>query len=131
MSLEEAISTGPVNEKLRNLKQYLPDADGTTCLFAEYLAERLGDAVTPKGLRVTAYIALCDLQQNNDRRGGTIPQRYADLTGKNLRYYDLLGDHVPEIASATCPTDFANKVGELYRLAREKVASGQISTIFD
>ncbi len=135
MSLEGAISTESVKERLRNLEEYMPGANGTVRLFAKYLAERLGQEVTPRGFRDTADVALADLQQKRmiegTRFSGRIDLQYADLAGGDFRYYDILGGSVPEIARATCPTDFADMVDQSYRVSRERVASGQLPTIFD
>ena len=43
MSLEGAISTEPIKEKLRNLRQYMPNQKDTIYDFGAYLADRLNE----------------------------------------------------------------------------------------
>ena len=63
MTLEsKAVSTEPIKEKLRNLREHLPQQEDVTYDFATYLAERLNPKLVPEGFNMIAELALYDLQ---------------------------------------------------------------------
>ena len=70
MSLENAISMEPISEKLRNLKQYMPDQNDVVYKFGEFLAGRLNPKLVPQGFVLAAKLALYDLQEGVDGFSG-------------------------------------------------------------
>ena len=105
MSIDEAISTGPLIEKLRNLKQYMPDEEDVIYQFGAYLAGSLNPRrIVPHGFIVAAEFALDDLEIRNRLVGCHYPPfLYTTLRAKVL-----------DIAEAVCPEDFARGVKEFY-----------------
>ncbi len=112
MSLEGAISTESVKEKLRNLKQYMPDRHDAIYDFGAYLADRLNPELVPQGFNMAAELALYDLQTGID--GFTRQPIRSRLVGYPPMSYGLLRMQVPEIAEAVCPEDFTKGVREFY-----------------
>jgi len=112
MTLEGAISTEPIKEKMRNLQQHIPGQDDAFYEFATYFAERLNPQIIPVGFVTTAELALYDLQKGvNGSTGQPIRSR---LVGYPPVLYAILRTRVPEIAEAVCPEDFAKGVREFY-----------------
>ena len=101
-----------VQEKLRNLGDYMHSCDWAIGGFAFYLAERLPSKCTPSKFCDTAEIALEDLQRGINGRTGKLI--HSQLVGYNERVYELLKVFIPEIAEAVCPVDFAIEVGNRY-----------------
>lgn len=112
MSLEEAISTEPIKEKLKNLRQYMPGQLDEIYDFAAYLAGRLNPQLLPRGFYITAKLALYDLEK--DVNGLTGQRIRSTLVGYPSLIYELLRVKIPEIAKAVCPEDFAKGVQEFY-----------------
>jgi len=113
MALEsKAISTEPIKEKLRNLKEHMPDQQDVIYDFAEYLADRLNPELVPEGFNMAMELALYDLQQGVD--GFTGQPIQSRLVGYPAPIYALLRMQVPEIADAVCPEDFAQGVRKMY-----------------
>ena len=108
MSLEEAISTEPIKEKLRNLRQYMPNEQDELYEFGTYLAGRLNSRLVPSGFNMAAELALHDLQNGVD--GCTRQSINSKLVGFPPVMYILLRTQVPKIAEAVCPEDFAKGV---------------------
>ncbi len=136
MTLDEAISMEPVKEKLRNLREHMPDETEIVYDFAAYLAERLNSELLPQEFNMAAELALYDLETSIDEYSGKpIP---SSLVGHQPITYGLLGMYVPEIAKAVCPEDFANdvrifyllkdlanNVGECYELVNTKIGESK------
>ena len=123
MSLEGAISTEPVKEKLRNLRQYMPDQQDVTYDFGAYLADMLNPELVPQGFNMAAELVLYDLQKGVD--GFTRQPIRSKLVGYPLVIYGLLRMQVPEIAEAVCPEDFAKGVREFYEQVNAKMQEKQ------
>jgi len=113
MTLEsKAVSTEPIKEKLRNLREHLPQQEDVTYDFATYLAERLNPKLVPEGFNMVAELALYDLQKGvNGFTGQPIQSR---LVGYPPMIYSLLKMQVPDIADVVCPQDFAQGVRKMY-----------------
>ena len=109
----ESISTEEIARKLRNLREIMPDEDGTLYQFGEFLADRLGThPLAPRGFNMAAELCLYDLQQGvNGFTGQPILSR---LVGYPSQIYALLRMRVPDLADATCPEDFAKGVKDFY-----------------
>lgn len=108
MSLEEAISMGPVKEKLRNLQDYMPGKNVAVYQFGAYLADKLNPSLIPPGFVQAAGLALHELKTGFDQI--TNESIRNELVGYQPFFYDVLSMHIPGIARAVCPEDFANGV---------------------
>ncbi len=117
-TIEGAISTEPVKEKLRNLRQYMPDQQDVVYDFGAYLADRLNPELVPQGFNMATELALYDLQKGvNGSTGQPIRSR---LIGYPPVIYESLRMQVPEIAEAVCPEDFAKGVREFHEQVNAK-----------
>ncbi len=119
MSIDEAISMEPVQEKLRNLREHMPDQQDVTYDFGAYLADRLNPELVPQGFNMAAELALYDLQKGVD--GFTGQPIQSRLVGYPSMIYGLLRMQVPQIAEAVCPEDFAKGVKEMYEQVNAKM----------
>ena len=115
----EAIAAQPIVEKLRNLRQYLPDQNEVVYDFGAFLAERLEKHpnIIPVGFNVMAELGIYDLQRGID--GFTDKPITSRLVGYPSQIYTLFKMIVPDIAKATCPEDFAKEVKEMYDIAHK------------
>ena len=101
-----------MKEKLRNLREHMPDQNDQIYSFGAYLADRLNPELVPEGFNMAAELALYDLQKGvNGFTGKPIQSR---LVGYPPMIYGILRMQVPEIAKAVCPEDFAKGVIEFY-----------------
>ena len=108
MPINEAVSMEPVKEKLRNLREYMPDQPDEIYDFGAYLADELNLDLVPQGFKMAAELAICDLERGiNGFTGQPIRSR---LVGHPSVFYRLLRIEVPELAQAVCPEDFAKSV---------------------
>ena len=109
----EAISMEPVKEKLNNLKQYLPDTDDFLCNFGKYFATVLNKKAVPQGFNFAYEISIQNIKKGNygEKEKMRIP---SSLTGQHPSVYNILRETLPEIAKATCPPEFAEKVIEYH-----------------
>jgi hypothetical protein len=112
MSIDEAISMEPVKEKLRNLREHMPDQQDETYAFGAYLADRLNPKLVPMGFNMAAELTLYDLEKGVDGFSGQPINSV--LVGYPSMVYDLLRTQVPQIAEAVCPEDFAKRVKDFY-----------------
>ncbi len=113
MMLDEVLSMEPVREKLRNLRQYMPDQEETVYRFGEFLAERLKNPeLVPLGFCLEATLSLYDLQKGVD--GYTGKPINSALVGYPQIVYNLLYSYIPAIAEAVCPEDFAKGVKQAF-----------------
>ena len=119
MSSEEAISTEPIKEKLRNLRQYMPNQIDVIYDFGAYLADRLNPELVSQGFDMAAELVISDLQMGVDESTGQ-PIR-SRLVGYSPVIYGLLRTQVPKIAEAVCPEDFAKGVREFYERVKAKM----------
>ena len=123
MSLEGAISTEPIKEKLKNLRQYMPNQQDVIYDFGAYLADRLNPELVSQGFNMAAELALYDLQKGVD--GVTGQPIRSRLVGYPPVIYGLLRMQVPEIAEAVCPEDFAKGVREFYEQVNAEMQEKQ------
>ncbi len=122
MSLEKAIPRGLIKEKLRNLREHMPEEEDIIYKFGEYLAERLGEdssKIYPVGFNLTAELALQDLTKGVD--GYTGKPIKNSLTGYPQMFYIILGTRMPQIADAVCPAEFAKEVMEIREEIKAKI----------
>lgn len=115
----EGISTDGMKEKLRNLKEYMPDQNEVVYAFADYLAGRLNPTLVPAGFNIAAQLALYDLDKGVD--GFTGKPILSRLSGYPTTIYAALGMRVPKIAEVVCPEDFAKSVRELHEKVDESL----------
>jgi len=105
----KAIPTELLKEKLRNLKDYLPEESNRLYDFAGYLADRLEKTseIVPEGLSLLVEQIFFDLKKGNIKKiPVSLQERYAD---------GLLRTQIPKIARAVCPDDFAEAILEIHR----------------
>ena len=119
MSIDEAISMEPVKEKLKNLREHMPEQDDTIYSFGAYLADRLNPELVPQGFNMAAELALYDLEKGVD--GFTGQPIQSRLVGYPSMIYGLLRMQVPQIAEAVCPEDFAKGVKDFYEQVNAKM----------
>ena len=102
MTLEDAISTIELKQKLMNLNKVMLDATEPLYEFAKLLADKLGPTTSP----VNFYLLSSE-------------QIYEDLNraigSKSKKLPTIIRMQIPEIAEAVCPKDFADNVKEIYR----------------
>ncbi len=118
------LETGEIKEKLKNIEQYmttnaLQEAYTFARLIGDYLPEN--EEVTPEGFYNLAAITVLDaMVQGKDKKGNIIIDRLYPDDG--MRQLSLVLD-IKTIASAVCPTDFANCVKkyskEMYQLMKK------------
>lgn len=119
MSLEGAMSMEPVQEKLRNLPEHMPDQEQIVYDFGTFLADRLNPSLVPQGFAMAAELALYDAQQGKD--GFTGQPVSGRLHGYPPQLYAVLRMSVPQIAEAVCPEDFAKGVKDFYEQVNAKM----------
>ena len=123
MPIDEAISMEPVKEKLRNLREHMPNCmpnfEDITYDFGAYLADRLNPKLVPQGFNLAAELALYDLQKGVN--GFTGQPIRSNLVGYPPMIYGILRTQVPEIAEAVCPKDFARGVRDFYEKVNAKM----------
>ena len=119
MGLEDAISTEEIRANLMKIRLILPDQDETTYQFGEYLAERLTQGrIVPEGFYMAAKLALYDLEKGVN--GFTNQPIHSHLVGYPTQIYSLIALVIPELAKATCPSNFAEGVKNMDDAVREK-----------
>jgi hypothetical protein len=106
----ESISTEPVIEKLKNLREYMPEEEETIYQFGAYLADKIGEhsKLAPQGFKIAADLGLYDLQEGVD--GFTGKPIQSSLVGYPPQIYTLLGMRIADLADATCSEEFAKEV---------------------
>jgi len=121
----EAISTGPIVEKLRNLRDYMPNQEDVIYKFGAYLAERMDNQpeIVPTGFNIAASLALYDLEKGVNGFTGQ-PIRNS-LVGYPSQIYGLLEMTVPRMAEAVCPPEFAQGVKEMADSVSEDIKKNQ------
>lgn len=126
MTLEQAISMDPIKEKLRNLREHLPQQDETVYDFAAYLTDYLNPRLVPAGFHLGAMLALHDLQTGvNGFTGEAFSSR---LAGSPSQLYVSLEKFIPQIAEATCPPEFAQGVREYHEQVQADVKEKRSAT---
>jgi len=110
MAVNDAISTAPIIEKLKNLSEHMPGEDEFVYKFGAFLAGRLNPGIVPQGFVIAAQLALFDIQQGVD--GFTGEQISRELHGYPPQMYAFLDALIPQIAKAVCPEDFTRGVEE-------------------
>jgi hypothetical protein len=114
MSKQEAISMDSIKEKLKNLKEYMPDQEDVICDYAKLLADVLNPKLTPAGFHLASQLVLFDLQRGEDGINGTKSPDYSIIFQRLCGYpqiiHALIGMELPNIVKAVCPEDFAEEV---------------------
>jgi len=95
-------------KKLKELKEYLPDATDELIHVATYLADHLHNQLSPLGFIMAWAMAITDLQKGVD--GKTNEPIHNRAVGYPPMIYDLLRMSLPRIADAVLPTSFADGV---------------------
>nr|MBA4405006.1 hypothetical protein [Nanoarchaeum sp.] len=117
MSIDDAIPMGPVKDKLRNLREYLPGQIDEIYELGIYLADRLNDEIVPEGFNMAVELLFYDLQTGID--GFTGKPMSSHLAGQPFILYAILRSQIPYIARAVCPEDFANGVERVQARVRD------------
>ena len=118
MSLEGAISMEPVKEKLRNLREHMPNEDVIIHHLGAHLADYLNPTLVPEGFILATELAFYDMEKGVNGFSGKQVSR--KLSGYPLQLYAVLRLRIPEIVAAVCPEDFASKVNECYERINQK-----------
>ena len=118
MSIDDAILTGPVAKKLRNLPVHLPCFYSEVYSFASYFATRLPTPkMKPDAFLIVPFVALDELIRGVDcNEKNILPAFPSDLYAQLAPHFHYL---IPKMAEVTCPADFAEKVKQLYELAEQ------------
>ncbi|MFH1210122.1 MAG: hypothetical protein V1663_05025 [archaeon] len=118
MEISDAISTEEMKAKLQNLREHMPDEDQFTYDFGNYLATRLDQELNPMGFNMVVELTLYDLQKGiNGFTGKPTP---ISLSGMPAPVYVVMKMNIPSIARAVCPSDFADKVEQVYTEIHKK-----------
>ncbi|MEW5896513.1 MAG: hypothetical protein AB1668_02370 [Nanoarchaeota archaeon] len=118
MGLEQAMSTPEIREmqeKLRKLREHMPDADELMCKVGTYFAERLNrrEQISPLGFVMEFKLMVYDLMDGaNGLAGKPIPQ---GLTGYTPEVYTALLKRAPILAQAVAAQGFAESVRNFYK----------------
>ncbi|GEM_PF-1587403 len=125
MSLDDAIQTSSIIDKLNNLKKYMPNEDETVYHFGAFLANRLPPRrIYPHGFNNAVELALLELESGVDRRTGE------SLVGSAIvcagsQFYEIMRMCTPDIAQAVCPEEFAREVIDFYHKVNASLREGQ------
>lgn len=118
MEILDAISTEDMKTKLQNLREYMPGEPEFTYDFGAYLAKRLNSPLNPMGFNMTIQLTLFDMQKGVDGfTGKPVP---SSLSGMPVPLYVVMEMNIPRIARAVCPSDFADKVDQVYAEIHKK-----------
>ena len=109
----------PIKEKLKNLREYMPEQEDLVYEFGAYLAQRLNPELVSEGFNMAAELALYDLQTGVD--GFTGKPLMNRLVGYPSAIYGFLRFQVPDIAKAVCPEEFAHGVREFQEKVNAKM----------
>ena len=112
MEISDAISTEEIRRKLQNLREYMPDEHEFTYDFGAYLATRLNSELNAIGFIIQFQLTLSDARRGID--GTTKKPSPASISGMPAPIYVVTEMKIPRIARAVCPTDFADKVDQVY-----------------
>ncbi len=117
----EAISTEPIIQKLRTLREYLPNEDDTLYQLGEFLADRLSShpKILPIGLNMVAELGFYDLQMGVN--GYTKEPIRSGLIGYPPQLYAVLKMRVQDLVDATCPEDFSKQFKDVQEKVRRMV----------
>lgn len=118
MEISDAISTEEMKTKLQNLKEHMPNEPQFTYDFGAYLATRLNPQLNPMGFNLAIQLTLYDLEKGvNGFTGKPVP---SSLSGMPNTVYIIMEMNIPRIARAVCPSDFADKVDQVYAEIHKK-----------
>lgn len=109
----EAISMEDIKEKLKNLREYLPNQEESIYNFCSYLTGYLNPKLVPEGFNMAIELAFYDLGTGiNGLTGKSVRN---SLSRRPLAVYALIRRNIPEILDVVCPEDFANEVKEIIK----------------
>ena len=117
MSLENAILSQPLREKLRNLQEYISGEERVIYQLAGFLADRIkpSSQITPIDFLLAAELAIIDLERGiNGFSGQPITN---GLTGLPPMIYSAFRAKIPAIATAVSPREFSAEVERHYQRA--------------
>ena len=120
MEITDAISTEEIITKLRNLKEHMPGEDGFTYDFGAYLALRIEGhpKINPMGFNTVMQLTLYDLEKGvSGFPAKPVPH---SLSGMPSTVYVIMEMNTLRIARAVCPSDFADKVDQVYTEIHKK-----------
>ncbi len=123
MSHTTPLEMKEVIEKLRNLKQYLPDEEDVVYEFAILLAQRLEKyhpKVNPAGFNIAVETLFYDLKRGKDSYLNNEPLK-SNLVGHSPHFYPILKWSVKNIVRAICPEDFAKGYEFVVEEVREEL----------
>ena len=96
----------------------MPGEPQFTYNFGNYLATRLNPEISPMGFNVAFQMTLYDLRTGvNGFTQKPVPH---SLSGMPAAVYAVMERNIPRIAKAVCPTDFAEKVDQVYAETHKK-----------
>ena len=118
MEISDTISTEEMKTRLQNLRAHMPGEPNFTYDFGAYLATRLKPQLNPIGFDREVRLTLYDLQKGvNGFTGKPVPH---SLNGMPAPVYAIMEMNIPRIARAVCPSDFADKVDQVYTEIHKK-----------
>ncbi|MBI2499812.1 hypothetical protein HYV88_06215 [Candidatus Woesearchaeota archaeon] len=118
MEISDAVSTEEMRIKLQNLREHMPGEPQFTYDFGAYLATRLNSQLNPIGFNMAVQLTLYDLQKGvNGFTGKPVPH---SLSGMPASFYTVMEMNIPRFARAVCPSDFADKVDQVYAETHKK-----------
>lgn len=95
------IPTGPLEERLRGLRQFAPNLSEALYSLGEKLAPHFNPSDAP--IAAPSFYRVVDIILEES-------YRHEPTT------YFALAEHIPALARAVCPPDFADRVEECHRL---------------
>ena len=112
MEISDAISTEEIRRKLQNLREYMPNEPEFIYDFGAYVATRLNPDLNAIGFNIQFQLALSDVRRGIE--GHTKKPTPASISGMPAPIYAVTEMNLPRIARSVCPTDFADKVDQVY-----------------
>ncbi len=136
MSLDAILPTDSLCEKLKNLRQYMPNEDEVLYDFGKFLADYLSSnyfsdiiyrpTINPGSFYAAAQIAWFELQRpSNNTPNGNFnsllqEKNYSSLATANVQERILLREKIPDIANAVCPEEFARTVETIFQCINDE-----------
>jgi hypothetical protein len=104
------IYMGPVKERLKNLREHLPEQDESIYVFGEYLAGMLSERELPEGFNMAAEISISQLSKGYNWFTGKPVSPC--LAGCPPMDFISMRSKIPDITDVVCPADFAKAAKE-------------------
>jgi hypothetical protein len=103
-----------IEDRLRNLKEYMPNQLAVIYEFGRLLADRVSPTTIPMGFIVAAELLIVDLESGVD--GFTNKPMNTNMVGYPPSFYQVVSSMVPDITKATCPPEFAQAVEQITKV---------------